>query len=346
MRQNTRLALQTGLNQMIMRLVAGNRWPWILAPTIRALWRRLEHASACPAFKFLIDQVPEPPIWGGVGGDSYTGWVYQQGLFAALLWRYARRPSSVILDFGCGLGKLAPISPAFTNPEGRYVGLDIRPECIAFCRLHYARVSRVEFFCSLDYNATYSDPHFAPVPTGAAGLRAGGLNPAAVSGSIKGRHGQDWPVNDEGVDVALGISVFTHLREDDSVGYMDTIYRLLKPGGYGIFTMLLLNESRRRAFHEVPGERTRRVHDFNTSLSPSHMYFTSNPTRPEDAIAVSTEGLGVLVKGKLEIESIIWGSALGGEEAFPQDIVVLRKPDHARCPPASRHAVCADGQFG
>jgi len=311
-------AIQETLNRIVLRL-AGDRWHWILAPSINKLWRRRDREYAWSGFRYLIDSAPEV-IWGGVGGDSYTGWVYQQGYLSALLRQYTAGPSATILDFGCGFGKVAPITPALTYPEGRYFGLDIREECIEYCWRQYAHVPRVEFHCSRDYNATYSDSEFAAVPVGKlVGERTG-------ERGRQNSYGRDWPVAEESVDLAVGMSVFTHLQEEESLGYMARIHEVLKPGGVAIFSMLIVGSPRVPSGFEAETQYIRQVHDFLTSLPPSHEYFTSNPERPEDAIGVSMAGLEEMVRGRLSIEKIIWGSVLGGQEPFPHELVILRKP--------------------
>src|SRR5207249_1321488 len=133
------------------------------------------------------------------------------GYFAALIRSYCPNGSVRMLDFGCGLGKLAPVSTAFTQPDGQYLGIDIRPECIDFCRRHYAGLPCVSFFHSGDQNATYSDPIFATVP-GSGGVRA--VQPRANPSS----YGADWPVPDATLDVIVSVSVFTHLNEKETQG--------------------------------------------------------------------------------------------------------------------------------
>src|SRR5579862_1261584 len=70
-------------------------------------FKQYERELAWPDVEYFIDNAPER-IVGGVGRDSYTGWIYQQGFFAALFKTYVPGASLKILDFGCGFGKLAP----------------------------------------------------------------------------------------------------------------------------------------------------------------------------------------------------------------------------------------------
>jgi SAM-dependent methyltransferase len=51
-------------------------------------------------------------------------------------------PDAKVFDVGCGTGLLAASLHDFLSERGRYVGADISPEAIAFCR---SRVSRANF---------------------------------------------------------------------------------------------------------------------------------------------------------------------------------------------------------
>ncbi|HZV04235.1 MAG TPA: class I SAM-dependent methyltransferase [Gemmataceae bacterium] len=50
-------------------------------------------------------------------------------------------PDAKVLDVGCGTGLLAASLHDFLSERGRYVGADISPEAIAFCRSRFARAN-------------------------------------------------------------------------------------------------------------------------------------------------------------------------------------------------------------
>jgi SAM-dependent methyltransferase len=53
---------------------------------------------------------------------------------AQMLRELGLRPDSRLLDVGCGTGQLAFALESFLSPAGAYLGTDIAPEAIAFCR--------------------------------------------------------------------------------------------------------------------------------------------------------------------------------------------------------------------
>jgi len=267
--------------------------------------KRVEKARAWPEAEFFIENVPDE-IWGEVG-DNYANWVYQQGFFAALIRCFASDESLKIVDFGCGHGKLAPVSVFFTHPEGEYLGIDINEGYINYCRRKYAQLPRVKLHVSKDYNPLYS--------------------PEQRSAAARSRsYGEDWPVAANSIDVVVAVSVFTHLQEADAFGYVNKIYKVLKPGALAMLTCHIVEEPRKQP-GSIVGYNPFLVSlfKFATPLPPSNNWFTSNPGLPESGIAVNMAGLSSLVQGKFKIELIVRGSATGGKDPFPQDVVVLRK---------------------
>jgi len=166
---------------------------------------------------------------------------------------------------------------------------------------------RVKFHVSKDYNPLYSPERHI-----------------AVLGSRS--YGEDWPVTANSVDVVIAVSVFTHLQEADAFGYVKKIYTVLKPNAQAILTCHIVEEPRRQPgfiFNYNPFLAS--LFKFSTPLPPSNNWFTSNPALPESGIAINMAGLNSLIQGKFEVELIIRGSATGGRDPFPQDVVVLKK---------------------
>ena len=273
----------------------------LIALPTDAIWRTLERRILWPDMGFLLDNMP-PEALDSVGG-GYTGWIYQQGFFGALIKRYAPRTSLRIFDFGCGYGKIAPISTFFTYPKGEYVGLDIRKKCIDFCRDFYSHLPRVRFLLSKNFNPTYSQQS----------LRIGTQK-------------EDWAVDRQTFHIVISISVFTHLQETDAFTYMQRIHRVLAPQGVAILTFHIVDTPRKKpVFTSKDKPTVNAIFDFNTPLPPTYDWFTSNPKRPEDAIAVNMEGLRRLTHGQFRILSLIRGSTTGYHSPFPQDVLILRK---------------------
>jgi hypothetical protein len=139
-------------------------------------------------------------------------------------------------------------------------------------------------------------------------------------------YGGDWPVSVDSIDVVIAISVFTHLREADAFGYVNKIHDILRPGALAILTCHIVEEPRKQpGFIFKYNPFLVNLFKFTTPLPTSYNWFTCNTALPESGIAMNMTGLNSLIQGKFKIELIVKGSATGGNDPFPQDVVVLRK---------------------
>lgn len=132
-------------------------------------------------------------------GESF--WLYHMA-------RGAVTPESTIVDIGCGCGRLAHHLRTFhyqdTHFTGKYVGVDIDPEMLQWCRTHFDG-PRFEFLQSTHANKSYN--------------RGGG---AGLTYTI--------PVADKSVDFVFSTSLFTHLLEYELRNYLEEAFRIMKPG--------------------------------------------------------------------------------------------------------------------
>jgi SAM-dependent methyltransferase len=124
-------------------------------------------------------------------------------------------PSSRVLDVGCGSGRLARELVGILRAPGAYVGFDVDPEAIAWCRQAYAGHLHASFV-----HADLANGFYAP---------RGGGSAAAYR----------FPVPDGWADCVVATSVFTHLLEADTARYLDESRRVLAPGGRLVASFLL-----------------------------------------------------------------------------------------------------------
>lgn len=128
------------------------------------------------------------------------------------------QPEDSILDIGCGVGRLAYGFHGWYG--GRYVGVDVMPEAIDYCKKTFPRFE----FYHLDVKSPYYNPK-------------GALEPAEMI----------LPVENQTFDVAVLYSVYTHLLPPTFLRMTSEISRTLKPGGRCLASFLILDGQTERA---------------------------------------------------------------------------------------------------
>lgn len=120
---------------------------------------------------------------------------------------------AVVLDLGCGCGKLARF--LYLNKDVRYVGIDIFLPAILWCRKSFELLAgdrfRFEHFDGI--SKTYNP--------------RGTIRPSDYV----------LPLPDGSVDMTVCASLFTHLLEPDLIHYLDEIRRVSAVGGRALVSI-------------------------------------------------------------------------------------------------------------
>ncbi len=242
------------------------------------------------------------------GKLSYAEWAHVIGIFQALMFIHLdKKEGNKILDIGCGTGLLGIASEPFVASGGSCTGLDVMKEDIDFCRRHYP--SPPFKFIHLNMK----NPKYAPDQEDKK---------------------LPWPVEGESFDLALALSVWTHLNEEDAVFYMKEVRRVLKPGGKAIISFFLLDE----LYRESLGKRFKEPGRFH--MTPQTDWIFDRPAYgssswfcpkwvkyPESAIGVTSEGLErMLSEAGIELAAQYQGNWKEAPGVFFQDVLVLRRP--------------------
>lgn len=209
------------------------------------------------------------------------------------------RPDEDVLDVGCGIGRMAfPLTNYLK--QGRYLGIDIVPQGIAWCQRHITpQFPHFQFQIADIYNDAY--------------------NP-------RGRYQASeysFPAEDASFDFAFLTSVFTHLLPEDAAHYLAELGRVLRPGGRVLGTWFVLNDESRAAMATRPG-----------ALNLSHVHQGDSqarvvdPVTPESAIGFEQERIVAMhaAAGLRIVEPIRFGSWCGRTDYVSyQDIVVAER---------------------
>lgn len=216
--------------------------------------------------------------------------------FGELLQFTGLSPTQRVLDYGCGLARLAIPLSAFLNSEvGSYCGVDTHQQCIINNRRIFGHLPNFKFH----HVNIYSKPY----------------NPS----------GQDYRVllqSDLGepFDLAFLFSVFTHVLPEDCDFLLDFLHSQIKPGGEIFASFFLLDEATRKAIENGLTHR-----QFATRYGEA---WIDNPNVPEGAVAYDkTDVLGRLHKAGFTDVRVISGKWGGNVDSWVwQDIVTARTP--------------------
>lgn len=160
-------------------------------PRLPPLWLR-RHAG--PPSAFLS------------AANDTSGWLARLDLL---------RPTSRVLDVGCGCGSMVPAMAQALGPAGSYVGFDVHEPSIDWCRRAFRHDRRFRF-------------EVAEIRT-----------PYSTHGRSLAASAYRFPVADGAVDLLLAKSVFTHLLAAEVTHYLDEIRRVLSPNGRAFVTYFL-----------------------------------------------------------------------------------------------------------
>jgi SAM-dependent methyltransferase len=203
-----------------------------------------------------------------------------------------------VLDLGSGIGRKTIPLTNYLSPKGSYLGLDVNPRGVAWCRSKIStRYPNFRFEHVDVHNARYN-------PSGA-------LADADY----------ELPFADQSFDFVVLASVFTHMLPAGVEQYMGEVSRVLANGtGRCLITYFLLTE-----------EALRQIENGVSSYRFPHRsqdHAVEHKRHPEDAVAYQESYVRELYEAVgLTIDTIYPGAWCGHREAVSiQDMILARKP--------------------
>jgi SAM-dependent methyltransferase len=212
-------------------------------------------------------------------------------------------PRSVLLDYGCGLGRLAYAATKYLTLEGSYFGYEPEPGALAFLRRAYAGRSNFTFGGRpLPRDEDY-------VAIGRDERRAGGTPAIEVDlTSFVTRP----------IEIQWSCSVFTHMWRESIVRVLSSISHVLAPGALCVNTWLCIDDF--AAFVLRCGVADR---ELPFRVNGAWVYSEDNPLVCT-AYELSTVRDIYKCAGH-EIVEILWGSWTGRDNGvIYQDIIISR----------------------
>lgn len=210
-------------------------------------------------------------------------------------------PDMTILDVGCGIGRDAFQLFNFFSANGRYIGIDVTRDSIAWCQKNITSKHSQFTFHHCDAVSELYNPF----------------------GSITSMDYQ-FPVADGSVDRIVLASVFTHMLEDEVTHYLKEFRRILKPGGlvyasFFLYTFEALEAAKKSG--NTAWKATFKC-DYGNGV------FGNDPKYPRGAVAYTDEAFQrLLQKASLKLARPYlkgWWSGLHGDHAEDgQDAAIL-----------------------
>jgi len=205
------------------------------------------------------------------------------------------QPSDAVLDVGSGIGRMARPLAGYLDAAGSYDGFDVNRDGIGWCRRRYARMENFRFQVADLYNRRYNQ------------------HGAYAASEYR------FPYDDERFDVAILISVLTHLLEEEADHYLAETARVLKPGGRMVATFFLLNDESRKLIAEGKAGFP--------FLDPAEHVAVVDDDLPEEAVAYDEKWVAErLAAHGLTPAKTLYGSWPGREEFTSlQDLVLATR---------------------
>ena len=213
---------------------------------------------------------------------------------------------STVLDFGCGIGRMAAALLARDFPPKRLVGFDIVPALVDFCRAEIAPRFPAAGFALI----AGSNDHYDRFVEGDAVPRPRDELRAEFAGAFT--H-------------AYALSVFTHLYADDFIDELGFVRELLAPRGEFLFTAFTLTPFARRRIAAGTTDFPLAGGEFRDGGD----CFVGNPADPLGFIAYDRTTIERFVDAAgLVITRVEYGTWMGGRLGGPlQDAYVCRRPE-------------------
>jgi SAM-dependent methyltransferase len=211
-------------------------------------------------------------------------------------------PADSILDVGCGCGRIAAALTQYVDRESHYVGIDIVPGLIDFARNFITpRYPSFKFLLLNESNKTYDWWLRQDGEKGIATLAEG--------------------VSPKSIDLAISVSLFTHLDYAPALEMLTSIHHLLKNDGRVFMTVFVLDAAAINAI-----EDRRAVFSFK-QRTPTGKLNAEKSDDPTFAVAYDGGVLDDLIgSAGFQLERHVRGywSSGGPGETF-QDALILRK---------------------
>lgn len=204
---------------------------------------RREPALCCPVSydPKLLDVIPREIIDRDYGCGDPT--------------RYLRS-GEVVLDLGCGAGKLCYVAAQIVGSGGKVVGVDCNPAMLDVARRHRETVAKrlgyanVEFRCGLIQDLALDlDLLAGALRQQPACDQQSWLETRALEQSLRSEHPL---IPDDSVDCVISNCVLNLVQPQDRGHLFREIYRVVRPGGRAVISDIVADEDVPERLQQAP----------------------------------------------------------------------------------------------
>lgn len=209
-----------------------------------------------------------------------------------------------ILDVGCGCGRIAAALTQYVDRTSHYIGIDIVPGLIDFAKTFITpRYPSFQFVLLNQSNSSYDSWR----------QKDGELGIAKLTEAVSA----------QSIDLAISVSLFTHLDYPSALEMLTSIHQVLKNDGRVFMTVFVLDASARDGV-----EAGRTAFSFK-QRTPSGKLFAEKNDDPTFAVAYDDGLLDELIgSAGFQLDRRVRGYwSIGGTGETFQDVLILRRPE-------------------
>lgn len=241
------------------------------------------------------------------GKVAYGEWAHVIGIFQTIIYQnLPEKTNNQILDIGCGAGLMGIAAEPFIFGTGSYVGIDVLKSHVDFCVNHFEpeKYEFIHFDVANQMYATEQNKTLRP-----------------------------WPVAANSKDLVTGLSVWTHLKEEDAKFYFSEIARVLKKGARAIISFFYLDEKYEASLPQRQ-DGLGRFHLTNQKnwIFDANAYGSKNWLSPkwinipEKAIGLTKQGMAELLNASgLKMVEYYPGNWKEQPGVYFQDVLIFEK---------------------
>jgi len=219
-----------------------------------------------------------------------------------LMRRAGLTPSSALLDYGCGMGRLAYAASKYLQDDGAFYGYEPNQTALSFLRAAYSNRRNFGF----DGRELRNEEDYVAIQEGKA--RRNGIAAEDVDLDFIARP----------IDVQYSHSVFTHMWAEPIVHVLKSLKKVVRPDALCVNSWLIVDDFAAYVLRCGLADR-----ELPHRVNGIWTYHTENPL--VCAAYELADVKDIYARGGHEIVDILWGSWAGRDNGVVyQDIVISR----------------------